>query len=72
MPSVNGRKVVTQAAIEAHLTNTALRRQIDTLFDLLQARPEELGPDARPPTATQREEARKMLQQLKLSRGSSS
>ena len=44
--------------------NAALERQVHELFDLLQARPEELGPDARPSSATERDKARQQLQEL--------
>lgn len=57
-------QVVAHAVLEADTANAALERQVHELFDLLQARPEELGPDARPSSATERDKARQQLQEL--------
>ena len=57
-------QVVAHAVLEADTANAALERQVRELFDLLQARPEELGPDARPSSATERDKARQQLQEL--------
>ena len=37
---------MTQAALQANATNAALRGRMEALFSLMQARPEELAPDA--------------------------
>jgi len=57
-------QVKAHAVLEADTANAALERQVRELFDLLQARPEELGPDARPSSATERDKARQQLQEL--------
>ena len=60
-------QVVAHAVLEANSANAALERQVHELFALLQARPEELGPDARPSSAAERDKARRQLQELLLS-----
>ena len=57
-------QVVAHAVQVADKTNAELKREINALFDLLQARPEELGPDEAPTTAAERDKARGLLQEL--------
>ena len=57
-------QVVAHAVMEADKTNAALKREVNALFDLLQARPEELGPDEAPTTAAERDRARQQLAEL--------
>ena len=63
-PSVNGEAVVTQAALQANATNAALRGQMEALFSLMQARPEELAPDAEEAAEAARLDARAALEKL--------
>ena len=63
-PSVNGEAVATQAALQANATNAALRGQMEALFSLMQARPEELAPDAEEAAEAARLDARAALEKL--------